>query len=162
LVFLLVAVLTSNLTARIRDQAEAARRREARTAALYAFAREIAAAGAIEDLLHVVVEHVARLFGTAVILLLPDGSRLIRRAAHPAATDLTETERGTATWVWEHVQPAGRGTDTLPGGEWLHVPLGTARGAVGVLALRVDQPGALMPLDQRQLLEALAGQAAVA
>ena len=34
-VFLVVAVLTSNLTARIRDQAEAARRREERTAALY-------------------------------------------------------------------------------------------------------------------------------
>src|SRR5206468_894515 len=150
----LVAVLTSNLTARIRDQAEAARRRESRTAALYAFVRQIAAAAGIEDLLHVIVEHVARLFGTSVVLLLPDGGRLVRRAAHPATVDLTtETERTTATWVWEHVQPAGRGTDTLPGGEWFHVPLATARGAVGVLALRVETPAALMPLDQRQLLD---------
>src|SRR5262249_22304750 len=44
LVFLLVAVATSNLTSRVRDQAAAARRREARTAALYAFSRAIAGA----------------------------------------------------------------------------------------------------------------------
>src|SRR5262249_3916656 len=36
-VFLLVAVLTSELTSRVRDQAEAARRRERRAATLYAF-----------------------------------------------------------------------------------------------------------------------------
>jgi PAS domain S-box-containing protein len=63
--------------------------------------------------------------------------------------------------VWEHNQSAGRGTDTLPGGDWFHVPLGTIRGAVGVLALHPEARG-LLPLDQRQLLEALAGQAAVA
>ena len=49
-VFLVVAVLTSNLTARIRDQAAAARRREERTAALYAFSRQLAAAVGIDDL----------------------------------------------------------------------------------------------------------------
>src|SRR5262249_49485242 len=42
--FLIVAVLTSHLTARVRDQADAARRREARTAALYAFGRAITGA----------------------------------------------------------------------------------------------------------------------
>jgi K+-sensing histidine kinase KdpD len=55
-------VLTSHLTSRVRDQADAARRRERRTAALYAFAREIAAAAAVEDLLRVVVEHIGRQF----------------------------------------------------------------------------------------------------
>jgi two-component system sensor histidine kinase KdpD len=161
-VFLVVAVLTSELTSRVRNQAEAARRREARTAALYAFGREIAAAAGIDDLARVVVEHVGRLFGTATALLLPVAGRLELRAAHPPGTELSEAERATATWVWEHDQQAGRGTDTLPGGDWLHVPLGTVRGAVGVLALRVGRPGAPPALDQRQLLEALAGQALVA
>src|SRR5262249_57556769 len=50
-VFLVVAVLTSNLMARIRDQAEAARRREARTDALYAFSRLIAGTVGLDDLL---------------------------------------------------------------------------------------------------------------
>jgi PAS domain S-box-containing protein len=50
----------------------------------------------------------------------------------------------------------------LPGSEWLHVPLATVRGVVGVLAVLGERRGALLPLDQRQLLDALADQAAVA
>jgi PAS domain S-box-containing protein len=162
-VFLLVAVLTSNLTSRVRDQAEAARRRERRTSTLYAFAREIAAAAGVEDLLRVVVEHIGREFGAQTVLLLPDGGRLTVRARHPAAVELPESERATATWVLEHDQPAGRGTDTLPGGAWLHVPLSTVRGPVGVLALHdLDPAAGPLRLPQRQLLEAMAGQAAVA
>src|SRR6185295_3020673 len=49
-----------------------------------------------------------------------------------------------------------------PGGNWLHLPLDTVRGTVGVLALRANTPSMLLPADQRQLLEALAGQTAVA
>ncbi len=160
-VFLLVAVLTSNLTSRVRDQAEAARRRERRTNALYAFAREIAAAASVEDLLRVVMEHIGREFGARVVLLMPEGGRLVMRARHPGDIELPEPERATATWVFEHGQPAGRGTDTLPGGSWLHVPVSTVRGPVGVLALLDPETGAV-PLPKRQLLEAMAGQAAVA
>jgi len=160
-VFLLVAILTSNLTSRVRDQAEAARRRERRTAALYAFAREIAAALGVDDLLRVVVEHVGREFGAQSVILLPDGDRLAVRARHPIDAELPEAERGTATWAWEHDKIAGRGTDTLPGSNWVHVPLSTARGAVGVLAVQTEAADGLA-LGQRQLLEAMADQAAVA
>src|SRR6266513_2934812 len=98
--FLVVAVLTSELTARVRDQAEAARRREERTAALYAFAREIAGSADLDDLVRVILDHVARLFGTAAALPLPDAGRLVLRAIRPPGTALADTERATATWVW--------------------------------------------------------------
>lgn len=162
LVFLVVAVLTSNLTARIRNQAAMARRREQRTAALYDFSRQLAGAAGVDDLLPIVVRQIAEQFQAAVAVLLPDGGRLTTRAVDPAGTELTEAERAAATWVWEHNQPAGRGTDTLAGGDWFHVPLSTARGAVGVLALQTQTPGTMLPLDQRQLLEAIARQAAIA
>jgi len=159
-VFLVVAVLTSNLTARIRDQATAARRREERTAALYAFSRELGAAVGIDDLAPMIARHVAEQFHAAAAVLLPEGGRLIVRAAHPIDTGLGESERAAANWVFEHNQPAGRGTDTLAASEWFFVPLNTARGAAGVIALL--PPGDLaLPLDQRQLLEALARQAAI-
>jgi PAS domain S-box-containing protein len=162
-VFLLVAVLTSDLMSRARDQAEAARRRERRAATLYAFTREVAAAAGIEQLLSVVAQHVSREFDAPAALLVPDGGRLIVRASQPAGTQLPEPERATATWAWEHGQPAGRGTDTLPGGGWLHVPLTSARGTVGVLALQSDRPGSTLDeLPQRLLLDAMADQAAVA
>jgi two-component system sensor histidine kinase KdpD len=162
LAFLVVAVLTSNLMTRVRDQADAARRRAALTEALYAFSRELAAAVGIDDLLPKIVQHVAEQFRAHVAVLLPAGGRLVTRAAHPAGTDIGPRELAEATWVWEHNQAAGRGTDTLPGGEWFHTPLHTARGVVGVLALRVPGTGGVLPVDQRQLLEALARQAAIA
>src|SRR3989475_12880588 len=84
------------------------------------------------------------------------------RAAQPTEAELDASARATAIWAWEHDQTAGRGTETLPGGSWLHIPLSTVRGPVGVLALQVERLGARLSLDQRQLLEALAGQAALA
>ena len=109
------------------------------------------------------MEHIGREFGARTVLLLPDGGLLTVRARYPADVELPESERATATWVLERHQPAGRGTDTLPGGAWLHVPLSTVRGPVGVLALLdPEAAGAALPLPKRQLLEAMAGQAAVA
>jgi two-component system sensor histidine kinase KdpD len=157
--FLVVAVLTSHLTARVRDQAEAARRREHRAAALYAFSRAVTTAETIDALYHAVVTHVGQALGSTAAVLVPDGDRLIVRATHPDAVELGVAEHATASWAWKHEQPAGRGTETLPGGAWLHMPLGTVRGVVGVLALQLDQP---LSLEQRQLVEALAGQAALA
>ena len=46
-IFLITAVLTSNLAARVRHQADAAKHREARTAALYALSRQIAGAAGL-------------------------------------------------------------------------------------------------------------------
>jgi two-component system sensor histidine kinase KdpD len=161
-VFLIVAVLTSQLTARAREQAGAARQREARTAALYAFAREVAGAADADALLRAIATHVSRAFAAQVVLLLPEADKLRARAAHPQDASLAPAERATAQWAFEHGSPAGQGTDTLPGSEWLHVPLATVRGCVGVIAVHGERPDAVLPLEQRQLLEALAGQAAVA
>jgi two-component system sensor histidine kinase KdpD len=162
LVFLIVAVLTSQLTARARDQAEAARQREARTSALYAFSRQIAGAIGLDDLVPVVVSHVADLFRAEVVVLTADGERLGVRGRHPATTVLKQPDEAAADWVWRHDQPAGPGTETLPGVEWLFVPLQTARGVVGVLGIRPAEGQGILSVDQRQLLEALARQAAVA
>jgi two-component system sensor histidine kinase KdpD len=160
--FLVVAVLTSNLMARVRAQADAARAREARTAALYAFTRAIAGADRLDDLARGIVEHVAKVLQAEVVLLLPESGRLVARAAQPASAALTEAERAGAAWVLEHGEPAGRGTSTLGASEWLHVPVATVRGPVGVLSIHAGAPDRWMPLEQRQLLEALARQAAVA
>jgi two-component system sensor histidine kinase KdpD len=162
IVFLIVAVLTSKLAARVHDQAEAAKHRAARTTALYALSRQIAGAAELADVLRVIVNHVAQILSAKVVILLPEAGQLALLARHPAEIALTEAERAAATWAWQHQQPAGRGADTLPGTEWFYLPLGTAHGTVGVLGLQFEQPGAVISPDQRRLLEALAGQAAVA
>jgi two-component system sensor histidine kinase KdpD len=161
-IFLIVAVLTSHLTARVRDQAEMAKRREARTAALYALSREVASATGLQEVLEAIVTQVSHILNAKVVVLLLDADRLVLRAAQPSISTLTEVERGTATWAWQHNQPAGRGADTLPGGDWFYQPLGTAQGTVGVIGLQFATPDSVLSPAQRRLLDALAGQAAVA
>ncbi len=162
-VFLVVAVLTSQLTARVRDQAEAARRREARTAALYAFAREIAAAASIDDLLRVVVEHVAGLFGVRTALLLPEAGRA-RGARSPPAGHRRAGRGARDRRVGVRARPGGRaGAPTrcrAVSGCTCRSRRCAARSACSRSAR--ERLRALLALDQRQLLEALAGQAAVA
>jgi two-component system sensor histidine kinase KdpD len=161
-VYLIVGIITSQLTARIRDQAEAARQREARTNALYDFSRQIAGAVGLDDLVPVVVRHVAELFGADVVLLGADGEQLVVRGCHPPSVTVGEAERAAADWVWRHDEEAGPGTETLPGGEWFWVPLASARGVVGVLGVRTAKDHGVLPIDQRELLQSLARQAAIA
>ena len=64
-----------------------------------------------------------------------------------------------ARWCWEHNHPTGRGSDTLPGGKWLFLPLRTGSGTVGVMGIERE---ALLTPDEHRLLDALADQVAVA
>ncbi|MCC6847772.1 MAG: DUF4118 domain-containing protein [Deltaproteobacteria bacterium] len=160
LVFLLVAILTSQLTARARAQAALARHREKHTAALYTFARQIAAAVGLDDLLPIVVRHLAALFDSDAIVFTQDAGRLGVRATEPPGVQVGPTELAAATWVWDHDEPAGRDTQTLPSELWIYVPVRSARGMIGVLGLRPRANG--LTLDQRQLLDAIADQVAIA
>jgi two-component system sensor histidine kinase KdpD len=160
--FLVIAILTSNLTGRIRDQARAARRREAHTSALYGLSRELAGVTASEEVLGAIVQQVAGNLGAKVVALLPEDDRLAVKAAYPAGSELTESERAAATWAWRNNRAAGRGTETLPGESWFYLPLHTARATVGVLALLFDDGAAAATPDRMRLLESLADQASVA
>jgi two-component system sensor histidine kinase KdpD len=81
-VMLVVALVISSLAVRIRAQAESARERERRMAALYAMSRELASTRGVDRLQEVAVRHIAELFRTEGVVLLPqpDG----RLAPEPA------------------------------------------------------------------------------
>ena len=63
-VMLVVALVISGLTVRIRAQAESARERERRMAALYAMSRELAGTRGVHQLLEVAARHIAEVFRT--------------------------------------------------------------------------------------------------
>ena len=160
-IFLVVAVLTSDLAARQRSQAEAALRREERTAALYALSRQMTRAADLAGVLQTVVQQVAQVLAVQVIVLLPEGERLALRASQPPLETLPENELAAATWAWQHNHAAGRDTDTLAGVGWRYQPMTTAQGAVGVLGLKLGPVAGGLGAEQLRLLEALAGQAAI-
>ena len=72
-VFMLVAVIASNLTARVRTQAIVARERAATTEDLYRFSRKLAGVVTLDDLLWATAYQVAHMLKLHVVLLLPEG-----------------------------------------------------------------------------------------
>ena len=160
---LVVALVVSGLTVRVRGQAEAAADRERRTSAVYAMSRELAGTRGIQQLLDVSLRHLAEVFGGRIVLLLPDATGgLEPRASMLAPFYLDQNDKAVAQWAFDHRQMAGAGTDNLPGAQMLFVPLMASRGTVGVLGMRLGQARVLDTPEQRHLLETFASQIALA
>jgi two-component system sensor histidine kinase KdpD len=158
----MVGIVISQLTARAREQADAAQEREAETAELYALSRDLAVAGDLDSILRVLVQHVEQTFGRNTVVLLPENDHLITRVVS-SDLKLAEDELAVADWVFRHGDPAGRHTNTLPAAQLRYLPLRTARGILGVLGVQGPQSSAqhLTP-QQRRLMETFASQAALA
>jgi two-component system sensor histidine kinase KdpD len=157
-VMFLVSVVISGLTNRIRDQADAARGRERRTASLYAVSRELGTATARPALLQAAAQHVNEVFDVKVAMLLPArGDELEIVHADEGTLAPGDKDLGVAEWVWNHQRDAGAGTDTLPLARALFVPLMGSRGRVGVMALFPSPESRLDDPDERQLLHTIAG-----
>ncbi len=156
-VMFVVATIVSHLTRRIRDQADSARRREQRTASLYAVSRELGQAATRDAILEGAAKHVREVFDAKITVFVPaaDG-KLVVALADEMALGFEDKDRGVAEWVWSHGKPAGATTDTLPSARALFVPLTGARGKAGVLAIFSENPTPLRDPDERQLLETFA------
>jgi two-component system sensor histidine kinase KdpD len=160
--FAVVAIIASNLTARVRAQAIAARQRAKTTEDLYQFSRKLAGVVTLDDLLWATAYQIALMLKVRVVLLLPDEGTIAVRAGYPPEDTLDEADLAAAKWAWESGQPAGRGADTLPGAKRLFLPMRTGRGVVGVVGLDSDRQGPLLSPDHRRLFAALADQASLA
>jgi two-component system sensor histidine kinase KdpD len=168
-VMLLTGLVISTLTSHVKFQAESARKREQRTAALYAMSRELVEATTTPQLVDVAVKHIAEVFESEVFLFFPDpvrrGPVTIAPVPSPFSTaTLTDHDLGVAQWVFDNGERAGRGTDTLPSASSLFVPLRTQGAIVGILGVRPRHTDreSLLSSDQTRLLETFAGQAALA
>ena len=158
-VMLVVALALSTLALRLREQAELARGREARTAALHRLSRDLAGVPDASRMGERIVHAVGETFGGAAILMLPDADgRLSVRAGDEAGFGDPAHERGVAQWAFDNDQPAGRGTDTLPSAFGLYLPMSTATGPVGVLGAR---PAGVQLPDSLRFLQTFARQAAI-
>ena len=160
--FIIMAVIVSNVAARVRTQALSAVSRARTTESLYAFTRKLAGAGPLDDVLWATAYQAALMLNVRVVLLLPEDDTLAVRAGYPPEDRIDDADLAAARWAWQNNQAAGRGSDTLPGARRLFLPIRTGRGAVGVVGLDSDKPGPLLTPDGRRLLDALMDQAALA
>ena len=160
--FTLVAVLVSNLAARTRSQAKVSQARAKITEALYSFSRKLGSCVSTDDVLWATAYQMASMLHVRVVMLLPQDGSLVLKAGYPPEDSLEDADLAAAQWAWTNNRPAGRGSDTLPGGKRLFAPMRTGRGPVGVVGLDGDKPGPFLTPEQHRLLDALLDQGALA
>jgi len=161
-VMFFVSLVISRLTLRVRQQAEAARLRERRTAALYNLSRDLVRERGTQRLSDIAVKHISEVFDSNVTVLVPDDEgRLAAPPGGPSPFTPDQQELGVAQWVYEHRQPAGLGTDTLPGAKALYLPLIASAGTVGVVGIQPRTSRDGFEPEQFHYLEAFANQTAI-
>src|SRR5271169_334071 len=153
--FIVMAVIVSNVAARVRTQAVMAMTRARATESLYSFSRKLAGAGPLDDVLWATAYQTALMLKVRVVLLLPEDGLIAVKAGYPPEDTLDTADLAAANWALASGRPAGRGSDTLPGAKRLFLPMHTGRGAIGIIGIDSDKPGPLLTRDQRRLLDAL-------
>jgi two-component system sensor histidine kinase KdpD len=151
--FLLMAVLAGNLASRQRRQLQALRQTQAQTTALLDLSRQLSAATDVQAVGAAAVRQLQLVANLeAVIATRGKQGKWMFIGSEPL---LAEPERGAAEWAFKHGQPAGKGTDTLPSGQWWWLPLsgdGQPLGLLGIRQLGADTAG----IQKRRLIAALA------
>ncbi|POP42855.1 two-component system sensor histidine kinase KdbD [Superficieibacter electus] len=151
IVMLIVGLVIGNLTAGMRYQARVARYREQRTRHLYEMSQRLAISRNAEDIATIGEQFIQSTFHARSQLLLPDVSaRLVPLNQQPG---MTPWDEAIARWSFDRGQPAGAGTDTLPGVPYQILPLKSATRTHGLV---VVEPGSLRQLmipEQQRLLE---------
>jgi two-component system, OmpR family, sensor histidine kinase KdpD len=150
LMYFIVALAMGYFTNQLRVREAAERRRERRTAALNRLLESVTASTSLGDGLSRAVKEVDALFVARTAILLGG-------APHPASTfQPDDKELAVATWALDREQIAGRFTDTLPDATAMYLPLRK----LGVMGVRFEERKTL-PMNERDLLETMAGQIAV-
>jgi two-component system sensor histidine kinase KdpD len=157
--YFVVAIISGQLTARVRAQARNERMREDRATALFHLTEALSAARTLDDAVFAALRQADEYFGATSALLLDDGNGSALMPHFAGSFLVSDKERGVADWAWRNRKKAGRFTDTLPSADGFHLPLVREDTAIGVLILRMPQD-ATLTLSQRDLADSFAAQLA--
>jgi two-component system sensor histidine kinase KdpD len=158
---LVVALVVSAQTARIRRNAEEAALQEARNEALYHLSRLLAGQTRVFDVARIAAEYAEKVVPGRVVVFLPEDGKISFRRRTSDQLLIPRFEEAVAQWVFDHGERAGYGTRIHEGSTALYVPLKGAAETLGVMAV-VPASRDRLPDEQTQLLEVLASQTAIA
>ncbi|KAA8742482.1 sensor histidine kinase KdpD [Pseudomonas koreensis] len=153
LFFLLMAALTGNLAARQRRQLQALRDTQEETTELLDLSRKLTAATDRQAVISAAAQHLNGWSDLQLCLLNRDGQGGWK-VETGGPLEFSESERAAADWAWQHDQPAGMGTGTLPFGRWWWWPLSVEDGPLALLGVCAKE-GQTLSGQRRRLLTAL-------
>jgi two-component system sensor histidine kinase KdpD len=158
-VFFAVALTTGWLIGRVRDQGLAMSRRASAVTALLAASRTLSASAKQEETAQALCEQLAAATGGEAIVLLPAGDDVMPAAGSPVLKALGPTDQAAARWAWQHGEPAGADTGTLPSAAWTFRPLQGLKARSGVAGIEART---IRGEDGERFVSALLDQGAVA
>jgi two-component system sensor histidine kinase KdpD len=161
-VLIVVAIVASNLTGRLKREATIGARTAIENAALAAFGQRLAAVSDEEGTAKSVCQDIADLLGVSTVLLGSYGGKLSMIAAQPPTPSLGPIDLAAAEWTFERGEVTGRESGTLTASDWQFHPLETSLGILGVLGIGRATLGDPIPPEKRVLFTTLLGQAALA
>jgi two-component system sensor histidine kinase KdpD len=159
---LVVALVISTRTAKIREQAQDAAGRERYTAILYRLSRRLAGEARIFDVARIAAECAEEALGARVVIFLPGDSGKIsfeRRTAD--RLPVSHSEETVAEWAFINGERAGHGTRNFGDSAALYLPLSGAHERFGVMAVVADGRDSAAA-GQMEFLEVFANQTALA
>jgi two-component system sensor histidine kinase KdpD len=162
IVFVIVAVVASQLAGQVRREANLGARTATENAALAAFGQRLAAVADETGTATATCEETAALLGVSTVLLGERDGRHVAIAGAPDVPQLSPIDLAAADWAFDRGEVTGRASGTLTASAWQFHPLKTALGVLGVLGVARDGDGDPIPADKRVLFATLVGQAALA
>jgi two-component system, OmpR family, sensor histidine kinase KdpD len=136
IMFFIIALLNGILTSRVRYQEKKIRIREERTHALYQLTKELTKVIGIDDATNTAIKYIQKYFNLeCAIILKNESNQLNDHIRHTTKIILKENDISIANWVFKNSLKAGKGTDTLPSGDYTFYPLTGNSGNMGVIAV---------------------------
>ena len=161
-IFLVVAVISSALAGRVREQARISASRMRAMRRLYEFTRRLSGLATLDGVAEGAASEIHASLGRPVVVLLAHGDDVIspprghrRILSMPAAMT-------AARWAYSHVEPAGADTGTLPIIPWYFVPLRIGTKTLGVVGVAKEKEAPPINSEARALLDTLVEQTAAA
>jgi two-component system, OmpR family, sensor histidine kinase KdpD len=158
-VMLGVALGMSQLTGRIREQAQEAEERERLAEAQYALSKDLAAKSMLAEQIATLSRHLSSAVGGETAVHLLEETEPLRWPTVGVFESVAV--RVAAAWATERNQSAGWGTAHCAEAEVLVIPLRSPSRTMGVVIVKPETPDVLLPSATLGLLEALVSQAAV-
>ena len=162
LVMLITGLVISALASRVHLQNEAIRRRERRTAALFALSKELAPLPTQGSVAVAARRIIQEALDVHVWIMVKQNDGVYGSVDTAVDGNPPHKHEGVIRWVFDHRRPAGYGTDTLPGTLATYLPLVGSDDLVGVLGIQPINPELKLTISQMKLLDAFAGQVALA
>ena len=157
----LVALVTSQLAARMRAGARAARASAARNATIAGLARRLLSTSDEQQIGDVACRELGRLFDCNAVLMAGQPTPQLV-AARPSQLSLTPADIAAAAWAIESGRPVGRGADAASTTEWVFYPVRSNAAVIAVIGLARDDGTRPVPSGQLDLLDSLVDQVALA